>query len=134
MLYHDLEDLGLQKYDFRAFFGQKNERFAVIVDTTHDPHGAVLGARLLNELALKETFRSGFLHYAEAGEVRFVRFRVDAIHFSALAHEQSFVVIGHVHPDDWDEKAPDLRSHKDIGYKQPALMSASDFFCDGGVH
>lgn len=134
-LYHELGDLGLQKFDFGTFFKGKSECHAAIVDTTHDPHGVIVGVRLLNELSLTEIFRSGFLHWVDGKEVSWFRLRVDTIRFSPVTHEQSFIITGHVDPEDWEGKTPDGRTHTDIGYKQPPTMSSSFFYdLEGFTH
>lgn len=128
MFYWHLEKIGMQEYDFGTFFKEKAECLAAIVDTSHDNAGAIVGIKSMNELSLRETFQSGFLHYVDVGEVCNVRFRVDKIAFSPLSHERSFVVTGHVDESDWRGTVPDLRSYKDIGYRPPSIVPHFDFF------
>ena len=132
MFYWYLDRLGIKEEDLDQFFQARESCPAVIVDTSHDPNGAIVGVKLLNKLALLETFRSGFLHYLD-GDVHNVRFRVDAIRYSPRTCEDSFVIVGHVDPQDWKGTIPDLRSYKDIGYKQPPTMTPFDYF-GWGLH
>ena len=127
MYYCDIERLGLKESDFDKYFQAKATCCAVIVDTSHEPNGAIVGVKQINKLALIETCRSGFLHFVGGGlNVCNVRFRVDQIRYSPPACEDSFVISGHVDAEDWHGKTPDLRSYEDIGYQKPPRIEPFD--------